>query len=115
MTVGVPCSNGAILMAPASSDSPRNTPSPVPMSTSVWQALRQAGSRKAGTPLEIASTPVTAAPPSEGVEHAEDPGAVEQRVELRAPVDVALDLGPHHRQVAGQVLPTARAPAARAC
>ena len=33
------------------------------MSTRVWRALRQAGSWKAGTPLEIASTPVTAAPP----------------------------------------------------
>ena len=33
------------------------------MSTSVCRACFQAGSRKAGTPLEMASTPVTAAPP----------------------------------------------------
>ena len=33
------------------------------MSTSVWRALRQAGFLKAGTPFEMASTPVTAAPP----------------------------------------------------
>ena len=33
------------------------------MSTSVWRAFFHAGSRNAGTPLEIASTPVTAAPP----------------------------------------------------
>ena len=33
------------------------------MTTRVWRALRQAGSLNAGTPLEMASTPVTAAPP----------------------------------------------------
>ena len=33
------------------------------MITSVLRALRHAGSLNAGTPLEIASTPVTAAPP----------------------------------------------------
>ena len=33
------------------------------MTTSVWRAFFHAGSWNAGTPLEIASTPVTAAPP----------------------------------------------------
>ena len=33
------------------------------MSTRVWRAFRHAGRRKAGTPFEMASTPVTAAPP----------------------------------------------------
>ena len=33
------------------------------MMTSVWRAFFHAGSLKAGTPLEMASTPVTAAPP----------------------------------------------------
>ena len=33
------------------------------MSTSVCRALRHDGSLNAGTPLEMASTPVTAAPP----------------------------------------------------
>ena len=33
------------------------------MTTSVVRALRHSGGRKAGTPLEMASTPVTAAPP----------------------------------------------------
>ena len=64
MTVGVPASNGRISILAASADRPRNmTPRPVPMSTSVLRALRHSGLRKAGTPLEMASTPVTAAPP----------------------------------------------------
>ena len=33
------------------------------MITSVCRALRHSGLRNAGTPFEIASTPVTAAPP----------------------------------------------------
>ncbi len=33
------------------------------MSTRVWRACFHAGSRNAGTPLEMASTPVTAEPP----------------------------------------------------
>jgi hypothetical protein len=33
------------------------------MITRVSRALRHSGGRKAGTPLEMASTPVTAAPP----------------------------------------------------
>ena len=33
------------------------------MITSVWRALRHSGLWKAGTPLEMASTPVTAEPP----------------------------------------------------
>ena len=50
--------------ATASTDSPRNiAPSSVPMMTSVVRAFFHAGLRNAGTPLEIASTPVTAAPP----------------------------------------------------
>ena len=48
----------------ASHDSPRNmTPSVLPMITSVVRAFLHSGTRKAGTPLEMASTPVTAAPP----------------------------------------------------
>ncbi len=39
------------------------TPSSEPMMTSVVRAFFHAGSLNAGTPLEIASTPVTAAPP----------------------------------------------------
>jgi hypothetical protein len=51
-------------MWPARTDSPRNMrPSNVPMTTRVERALRHSGLRKAGTPFEIASTPVTAAPP----------------------------------------------------
>lgn len=38
-------------------------PSVDPMITSVVRALRHSGGRKAGTPFEMASTPVTAAPP----------------------------------------------------
>ena len=42
------------------------------MITSVWRAFFHDGSLKAGTPLEMASTPVTAAPPDgEGVQHEE--------------------------------------------
>jgi hypothetical protein len=64
ITVGVPSSNGAGCSLDASTDRPRNiTPSSEPMMTRVVRALRQAGSLNAGTPLEIASTPVTAAPP----------------------------------------------------
>ena len=64
MTVGVPFSNGATCMCAASTDRPRNiTPSSVPMITSVVRAFFHAGLRNAGTPLEMASTPVTAAPP----------------------------------------------------
>ena len=39
------------------------TPSVAPMITSVIRAFFHSGSRNAGTPFEIASTPVTAAPP----------------------------------------------------
>ena len=45
-------------------DRPRNmTPSSVPMTTRVLRAFFHSGFLKAGTPFEIASTPVTAAPP----------------------------------------------------
>ena len=44
------------------------------MSTRVWRACFQAGSRNAGTPLEMASTPVTAEPP-EANALAQDVGA----------------------------------------
>src|SRR5262249_2928222 len=48
----------------ASIDRPRNiTPSNDPMTTRVLRAFFHAGGLNAGTPLEIASTPVTAAPP----------------------------------------------------
>ena len=64
ITVGVPPSNGDTWMCAARADRPRNmTPSPMPMSTSVCRAFRHDGSLNAGTPLEMASTPVTAAPP----------------------------------------------------
>ena len=64
MTVGVPSSNGTTCMCAASTDSPRNiTPSSEPMTTSVVRAFFHSGLRNAGTPFEIASTPVTAAPP----------------------------------------------------
>ena len=63
-TVGVPSSKGSTFILLASADRPRNmTPSPMPMTTSVCRAFFHAGSLKAGTPFEIASTPVTAAPP----------------------------------------------------
>ena len=63
-TVGVPSSNGRTFTLLARAESPRNiTPSPAPMITSVCRAFFHAGSRKAGTPFEIASTPVTAEPP----------------------------------------------------
>jgi hypothetical protein len=63
-TVGVPSSNGSTFTFVARADSPRNiTARPAPMITSVWRAFLQAGSWKAGTPFEMASTPVTAAPP----------------------------------------------------
>ena len=45
------------------------------MSTSVWRACFHAGSWNAGTPLEMASTPVTAAPP-DGERLGEDVRAV---------------------------------------
>ena len=38
-------------------------PSVEPMITRVVRAFLHSGGRKAGTPLEMASTPVTAAPP----------------------------------------------------
>ena len=64
MTVGVPFSNGAAWTLAARVDSPKNMmPRKVPMTTRVLRAFFQAGSLKAGTPFEMASTPVTAAPP----------------------------------------------------
>ena len=64
MTVGVPSVNGATCMWLSMIDRPRNiTPSSDPMMTSVLRAFFHAGWRNAGTPFEIASTPVTAAPP----------------------------------------------------
>ena len=39
------------------------TPSALPITTRVWRAFFHSGFLNAGTPLEIASTPVTAAPP----------------------------------------------------
>src|SRR5438045_9091744 len=64
MTVGVPAVYTLGCTLAASNDKPRNiAPSVQPMITSVWRAFFHDGSRNAGTPLEIASTPVTAAPP----------------------------------------------------
>src|SRR5262245_38485931 len=64
MTVGVPLSYGVAWRCAARTDTPRNiTPSDEPMTTSVVRAFFHSGLRKAGTPFEIASTPVTAAPP----------------------------------------------------
>ena len=64
MTVGVPLVNGATFILASMIDSPRNmTPSSDPMITRVVRAFRHSGFLKAGTPFEIASTPVTAAPP----------------------------------------------------
>ncbi len=64
MTVGVPETNGTAWTLAAKIDRPRNMiPSSVPMTTRVSRAFFQAGTLNAGTPLEIASTPVTAAPP----------------------------------------------------
>ena len=48
----------------ARNESPRNiTPSRLPIHISVVRAFSHSGGLKAGTPFEIASTPVTAAPP----------------------------------------------------
>ena len=56
-------SKGMTSILPASSDSPRNiTPGPSPSDEGL-RAFFHSGFLKAGTPLEIASTPVTAAPP----------------------------------------------------
>ncbi len=58
VSVGTTCS------FTARNESPRNiTPSRLPIHISVVRAFRHSGGLKAGTPLEIASTPVTAAPP----------------------------------------------------
>src|SRR5215203_5723605 len=107
LTVGEPPSNGVTLISAASSDRPRNMmPRAVPIITSVWRALRHSGLRKAGTPLEIASTPGTAA--GEGVEHVEHPDAHEQTHPGRgAPVQLAATLGwsPELGQIPREVLP----------
>ena len=64
MTVGVPSVYGIGCTLVASEDNPKNrVPSVAPMITSVRRAFSHSGLRKAVTPFEIASTPVTAAPP----------------------------------------------------
>src|SRR4249920_1468302 len=64
MTVGVPLMNGATCILLSIQDRPKNiAPSNEPMITRVCRAFFQAGCLNAGTPFEIASTPVTAAPP----------------------------------------------------
>ena len=64
MTVGVPLDVRRDVHVASRIDRPRNiTPSSEPMITSVVRAFFHAGLRNAGTPFEIASTPVTAAPP----------------------------------------------------
>ena len=56
--------NGAVCIFAASAESPKNiTPRLEPMMISVVRAFFHSGGLNAGTPLEIASTPVTAAPP----------------------------------------------------
>ena len=62
MTVLV--SLGTICILAASHEMPRNiVPSRMAMITSVWRACFHSTGLKAGTPLEMASTPVMAAPP----------------------------------------------------
>ena len=62
MTVFV--SVGTTFNLVAMNDRPRNiTPSSPPIHIRVVRAFRHSGGLNAGTPLEIASTPVTAAPP----------------------------------------------------
>ena len=65
MTVGVPSSNGATCMCAAEDRQAEEhrRRAAMPMTTSVLRAFFHSGFRNAGTPLEIASTPVTAAPP----------------------------------------------------
>src|SRR3954463_5595114 len=64
ITDGTPPSYGIAWTCAARIDNPRNiTPSNDPMMIKVSRAFFHAGGRNAGTPLEIASTPVTAAPP----------------------------------------------------
>ena len=53
-------------MCAARIDRPRNSvPRIVDMIAKVFRALRHSGFLKAGTPFEMASTPVTAVPPDE--------------------------------------------------
>ena len=62
--MGVPSCCGKTFVWAASIDRPRNmTPRPAPIITRVWRACFHSGFLKAGTPFEMASTPVTAAPP----------------------------------------------------
>ncbi len=58
------CSVGTTCIFEASHDMPRNiVPSSTPITIRVERAFFHSGGLKAGTPLEIASTPVIAAPP----------------------------------------------------
>ena len=64
MTVGVPSVYGIGCTWVARAESPKNNvPRTNPMMTSVTLAFFHSGRRNAVTPFEIASTPVTAAPP----------------------------------------------------
>ena len=64
MTVGVPSAYGIAWTLVERIERPRNiAPSVVPMMTSVGPRVLHSGFLNAVTPLEIASTPVTAAPP----------------------------------------------------
>jgi hypothetical protein len=64
MTVGLPSSKGATCKRDASRERPKNiTAKHDAMMTRVVLAFFHCGSLNALTPLEMASTPVTAAPP----------------------------------------------------
>ena len=64
MTVGVPLSNTTGFTRVARIESPRKSvPSVAPMMLRALRAFCHSGLRNAVTPFEIASTPVTAAPP----------------------------------------------------
>jgi hypothetical protein len=64
ITVGLPSSKGATCIFEANTEIPRNiTARNEPMITKVFLAFLHSGGRNADTPLEMASTPVTAAPP----------------------------------------------------
>jgi hypothetical protein len=64
MTVGLPFSKGATCMCEVSRETPKNiTASNEAMTTRVVLAFFHSGGRKTLTPFEMASTPVTAAPP----------------------------------------------------
>ena len=87
--------NGRTCICAARTDRPRNMkPSSVPMITSVDRAFFHSGFLNAGTPLEMASTPVTAAPPE-----ANAGSTTKSAAPIRKPV-ARLPNGDHARCVA---------------